>query len=278
MSLFTEERIFRRVGGVELSLYLVRPDARGLSRPGVVFFHGGSWRGGHPFSFLPHCHYFASRGMVAISASHRLLDSQTTDVRDCIADAEAAVRWLRGLDGVDPSKVVAGGFSSGGHLAACAGLLPPQEVSPVSSRPDAMVLLNPVTQVVRPRDFAMIEEVSPIARVAPGAPPTLIVYGSRDFLRPTILWFGEALRAVGNRCDVVALDGAHTVVHPPSRKRDAYVDAVRPIDDFLVSLGLIEGGVDVGASVDALDFLEILGGRSESVDPAKTRPRRSRPS
>ena len=273
MGLSTEEVVYRTVGDVELSLYLVRPEEPASSLPGVVFFHGGSWRGGHPFAFLPHCHYFASRGMVATAASYRLLGGAASSVSDCVADAQAAVRWLRALDGVDASKVAAAGYSAGGHLAACAGLLPAVEPGDVSSRPDAMVLLNPVTQVVRPDDHAVIDAVSPIAHVAPGAPPALIAYGARDFLRPLIVRFGEAMRAAGNPCEMVALDGAHTVVHPPVRRRDDYVAAVRIIDDFMVSLSFLDGPVDVGRAVDAMDVFSILGGRSEMSDPRKTRPR-----
>jgi hypothetical protein len=139
------------------------------------------------------------------------------------------------------------------------------------------VLLNPVTQVVRPGDFALIEELSPIAHVASGAPPTLIVYGKRDRLSPLITRFGDAMQAAGNRCDMVTLDGAHTVVHAPIRKRDAYITAIRPLDDFFVSLGLLRGGIEIGAFVDAMDAFEVLGGRSEMSDPRKTRPRRTRP-
>ncbi len=133
-----------------------------------------------------------------------------------------------------------------------------------------------MTQAVRPGDFAVVEKVSPIAHVAAGAPPTLIAYGTRDYLRPLTVRFGEKLRAAGNRCEMVALDGAHGVVHPPVRKREEFVTAIRPIDDFLVSLGFIDGPVDVGNYVDAMDAFAILGGRSEMSDPRKTRPRRRR--
>jgi acetyl esterase len=277
VSLTTEEVVYRSVDGLDLGLYLVRPAAPADSSPGVLFLHGGAWRSGHQFSFLPHCHYFASRGIVAASASYRLIGDGATDVRDCIADAQAAIRWLRELEGVDTARIVAAGYSAGGHLAATAGLLPPVERHSTSSKPNAMVLLNPVTQVVRPGDHEVIEELSPVAHVAPGAPPTLIMYGTRDFLKPLIAKFGEAMQAAGNRCDMVAMDGAHTVVHAPIRKRDAYIAAVRPIDDFLVSLGMLKSGVDVGEYVEAMDPFEILGGRSEMSDPRKTRPRRTRP-
>ena len=277
MTLPTEDVVYRSIGGIELGAYLVRPAGSPKSAPGVLFLHGGSWRAGHPFSFLPHCHYFASRGVVAASASYRLVGHSATRILDCIADAQAAIRWLRSLDGVDPTRVAAVGYSAGGHLAACAGLLPSVESVPETARPDAMVLLNPVTQAVRPEDHAIIDELSPIAHVTPGAPPTLIMYGARDPLRPLITAFGDAMLAVGNHCDMVEMDGSHTVVHAPIRKRDAYIAAVTPIDEFLVSLGFFKGGIDVAAHVDAMDAFEILGGRSEMSDPRKSRRRRTRP-
>ena len=274
MQLTTEEHIYRRVDDVALSTYLVRPRDRSQAAPAIIFFHGGRWRSGHPFSFLPYCHYFAARGMVAASASYRLLDRDTSDLRDCIADAQHAIRWLRDLHGGEPSTVVAGGHSAGGHLAACAGLISSREQMD-GSRPDALVLLNPVTQVVGPANSSVIGDVSPVSHIGPDAPPTLIVYGTRDFLKPLIVPFGTALEAAGNRCDLVALDGAHNVVHPAARNRDAFIAALRPVDEFLVSLGYV-APAKLEDVVDEMNIFEILGGRSESVDPRKTPPKRAR--
>jgi acetyl esterase len=275
MRLTTEEHVYRRVDDVALSLYLVRPLDRTPAAPAIIFFHGGRWRSGHPFSFLPYCHYFAARGMTAASASYRLLDRDTSDLRDCIADAQHAIHWLRRLDGVEKPTIVAAGHSAGGHLAACTALLPSRERLD-DSRPDALVLLNPVTQVVDPTDNTVIDELSPVSHIAPDAAPTLIVYGTRDFLKPLVVPFGAALQAVGNRCDMAALDGAHNVVHPPARNRDAFIAALRPVDEFLVSLGCLRPA-EVAVVVDEMDLFEILAGRSESVDPRKTRPKHTRP-
>lgn len=276
MTAATEEVVFRAVEGIELTAYLVRPEGPPALAPALILLHGGSWRSGHPFSFLPHCHYFARRGIAAASVSYRLIGRGTDDLRDCIADAQAATRWMRGLGGIDSTRIAVGGHSAGGHLAACTALLPELEPSEISCRPDAMLLLNPVTQVVSRETQAVIDALSPCSHVSGPAPPTLLAYGRRDFLRPLILRFGDALSAAGTRVDLAELDGAHTVVHPPARRRDKYIAALRPLDEFLVSLGYLGPG-DVPEHVDGLDLHEILGGRSESVDPRKTRPRRRRP-
>ena len=68
---------------------------------------------------------------------------------DCVTDSKAAVRALRERAaefGIDPHKVAAGGGSAGGHVAACTGTVPgfePKDAK-VSSRPQVMVLFNPV--------------------------------------------------------------------------------------------------------------------------------------
>ena len=40
-------------------------------RPMVIFFHGGLWDITAATQFVPHCHHFASRGMVAATVEYR---------------------------------------------------------------------------------------------------------------------------------------------------------------------------------------------------------------
>src|ERR1700733_10765315 len=68
----------------------------------------------------------------------------------CVEDAKSAVRWLRqnaAMLGIDPDRIVASGGSAGGHIAACTacpGLDAEGEDLQVSSRPNALLLFNPV--------------------------------------------------------------------------------------------------------------------------------------
>ena len=89
--------------------------------PLVMFIHGGGWvngsRKGNGFWWL------AKEGYAVASISYRLTDvaSHPAQIHDC----KGAVRWLRasaGHYGYDASKIVVGGTSAGGHLAALLGV------------------------------------------------------------------------------------------------------------------------------------------------------------
>jgi len=53
--------------------------------------------------------------------------------------------------GVDPKKVIAGGGSAGGHVAACTGVVSKFDAKGedlnVSSRPNALALFNPAVML-----------------------------------------------------------------------------------------------------------------------------------
>jgi acetyl esterase/lipase len=110
-------------GERDLHLHLFLPPEASCSRlyPAILFLHGGGFIQGDPAQFAPHCRYFSARGMVAASAQYRLLQQGATSLADCIADSRMALHWLRAQADdlhMDPSRIVAGGGSAGGHLAA----------------------------------------------------------------------------------------------------------------------------------------------------------------
>ena len=87
----------------------------------MVFFFGGGWNGGSYTQFSRHADYLASRGMVAFAADYRTKSKHMTEPKACVSDGKSAVRWIRGNAaklGVDPEKIIAGGGSAGGHVAA----------------------------------------------------------------------------------------------------------------------------------------------------------------
>jgi Carboxylesterase family len=65
---------YKRIGKTNLQLYIYTPKGRAPTNghPAIVFFFGGGWATGTPQQFEKHCQYFASRGMVAITADYRV--------------------------------------------------------------------------------------------------------------------------------------------------------------------------------------------------------------
>lgn len=267
--------IYKRVGDVSLNAYIFEPQGHVAadSRPAIVFFFGGGWRGGTPGQFLPHCQHLAERGMVAISVDYRVKSRQDAWPQDCIEDAKSAIRWVRKNAkrlGIDPKRVAAGGGSAGGHLAAATAMIKgferESEDTSISSSPNAMVLFNPavaLTQVdglklvpedklddIKERAQGKPEEIAPINHVREGLPPSIIFHGTAD---PTVLFasveeFSKRMIAAGNRCELMPhKDQIHGFFNAGRGKGEARAKANRnyhktiiQLDAFLKSLGYIE--------------------------------------
>ena len=247
---------YKQVEDTKLFLHVFNPKGHKDSdrRPAIVFFFGGGWSGGTPKQFEPHCTYLASRGMVAITAEYRVKSRNKTTPFECVKDGKSAIRWVRanaGKLGVDPKCVAAGGGSAGGHVAAatgnCPGLEEEGENLKVSSKPDVLVLFNPVYDNsskgyghdrVKPR----WKEISPMHNIRKGAPPTIVFLGTKDKLIPvsTAQEYEKRLVAVGSRSELHLYEGATHGFFNKS-KGDAYPDTVIKMDDFLNSLGWLKG-------------------------------------
>jgi len=268
-----EVQTYKKVDGVELKLYIYKPkDWKPSDRRGcIVFFFGGGWQSGSPAQFRPQCEYLASRGMVAISADYRVASRHNAKVVDCVADAKSAIRWVRKNAeqlGVDPNKIAAGGGSAGGHLAACTAVLPsgddPSEDQSISSQANAAVLFNPALiltdlglkdRVAGADAISRLERlqeriggdpksVSPYHHIRPGLPPMIIFHGTADTTVPfaTVKLFAEAMTRAGNQCRLVPFEGAgHGFFNYGRKDNTAYKETVRQMDQFLTSLGYLEG-------------------------------------
>src|SRR5690606_32420272 len=109
-------------------------------------FYGGSWNTGSLDQFRPHAQYFASLGMIGVVAEYRIKTKHNTTPFESVKDGRSAIRYLRANAkklGIHPSKIVAGGGSAGGHVAAAADLTNLDEVTDnvkINARPNALVL------------------------------------------------------------------------------------------------------------------------------------------
>ncbi|HVW11720.1 MAG TPA: alpha/beta hydrolase [Bryobacteraceae bacterium] len=257
----SEVAVYKTIGDTQLRLYIFQPagNRAGNRTPAIVFYFGGGWVNGSPEQFHRQCVYFSSRGMVAIAVDYRVRSRNNTTPLDAVRDAKSSLRWVRenaARLGIDPSRIAAAGGSAGGHLAAAAGIIDgldeANEDLSVSSRPNALVLYNPVviTALVAGTnlkgfgtDRGPIEEmeaISPYHHIARGDPPTIVFHGRADTTVPFAS--AEAFRAkmveMGNRCELVGFDGAgHGFFNTPK----FYSDVAAQTDDFLVSIGYLKG-------------------------------------
>ena len=253
--------IYKEASGSKLRLYIFSPPGHKSShkRPAIVFFFGGGWNGGSPKQFEPHARYLASRGMVAIVADYRVKSRQKTTPFECVKDGKSALRWIRknsGRLGVDPERIAAGGGSAGGHVAAATGTVPGLEEdgedTSVSSKPNALVLFNPVFDngpdgYGYSRVKERFREISPMHNISKNTPPTIAFLGTKDKLISvaTARKYKALMEKAGRRCELPLYEGQpHGFFNGPNRGgafNTYYLQTVTAMDRFLVSLGYIKG-------------------------------------
>lgn len=86
---------------------------------GVVYLHGSGWYLGDKGQMTgPLFTVLTQQGHVVLDVAYRMCPE--TDLRGMIADARAAIVWLKehaAEFGVDPARIVVSGTSAGGHIA-----------------------------------------------------------------------------------------------------------------------------------------------------------------
>ncbi|MEX0332425.1 MAG: alpha/beta hydrolase [Puniceicoccaceae bacterium] len=246
--------VYKSIDGKDLNLHIFNPKNHSDSdqRPAIVFFFGGGWKAGSPSQFYPHCDYLASRGMVVMAAEYRVESRDGTTPQECVKDGKSAMRWVRanaaGL-GIDPERILAGGGSAGGHVAAATALIDDfnedgEDLS-ISPRPVALVLFNPVYDngpdgygYDRVKDYW--ESISPMHHIDAETPPAIVFFGTKDKLVPveTAINFKRLMEGFGVRSDLHLYEGQG---HAFFNFRDLanFVKTVHEMDRFLVSLGYL---------------------------------------
>lgn len=221
MPLAHDSPVYKQTPQGELTLHLFRHTGAAAPVPqaAIVFFFGGGWQGGTPKQFFPFCERLAPLGIVAAAAEYRVRSRHGVAPPACVADGKSAVRYLRrqaGELGIDPDRIVAGGGSAGGHVAACTGIIEGQEDhgedGTVSSHPNGLVLFNPVLDTSAETGFGAAAfggrelDFSPLHAVRAGLPPTILYHGTADGTAPfaSAERFQEAMRSAGNGCELVA--------------------------------------------------------------------------
>lgn len=266
-----ESHVYKTIDDVELKLFVFSPEEAETPRPAIVFFFGGGWRSGSPSQFVPHCRYLAERGMVAMVADYRVSERHGVKPMDCVRDAKSAIRWVRAHAkelNVDPNRIVAGGGSAGGHLAAATGLVPGFEERgedpTISSQPNALALFNPAVMLApyegqdfwdeerRERIYEVTdgqpEAISPLHHIREGVAPTIIFHGDADTTVSveSVRLFRKLMDEQGNRCELKEYEGQPHGFFNFGRGKNAkedggemYQQTLAALDEFLVSLSYL---------------------------------------
>jgi len=250
-----ETVVYKKIDTIALKLHMYKPLDFDASKTYncIVFFHGGGWNGGSYKAFQRQSRYLASRGMIAISAEYRLKNTHQTTPFEAVEDAKSAIRYVRkhAKDlSINPDKIASGGGSAGGHLAAACGNIEGLEAKnedlSVSSKPNALVLYNPVYDNSKRgygyrRMNGRYLEISPLHNISKGAPPTIVFFGTNDKTTPVISSeeYKAKMEAVGGRCDLHFYEGAE---HSFFNRGNYFTDTLIKTDTFLTSLGFLEGG------------------------------------
>jgi acetyl esterase/lipase len=247
----TANHVYAKRAEGELTLHCFMPaDWKATDkRPVIVFFFGGGWKNGAYTQFVPQAEYFAGRGIVAISADYRILNKHKTTPDKAIEDAKTAIRWVRanaGKLGIDPDKVIAGGGSAGGHLAAATALVEKFEDKDdpkASCKPNALVLFNPFLngkgRTIAGSDGANIAEaMSPTLFLKKDAPPCILFYGTGDAMLDMGKEYAAKCKELGVTAELyTAADQPHGFFN-----REPWIhQTTRKADEFLAALGYLKG-------------------------------------
>lgn len=132
------------VEGGSIAARLYRPFGDGDALPGIIYIHGGGWVLCSLDTHDNVCRNLAaSIGAIVVSVDYRMAPEYHFPVAsdDCLA----TVRWIAAHAsslGIDPARLVVGGDSAGGNLAAVTALRIRDEGGPALA---GQMLIYPVT-------------------------------------------------------------------------------------------------------------------------------------
>ena len=222
-------------------------------RPVAIFFHGGLWDLAAPTQFVPHCHHFTTRGMVAVTVEYRNKAHLDGTPEDAIADVKDAIGFIKhhalGM-GLDPEKIITIGAGAGGNAVLASALHPHLNAELPAPNPAAMILFGPLSDTTTKGVGNELFETSKIGKeLSPSShlpqkdlPPCLIFHGTADRVVPyeQSERFVKKYRRRKNNCELMAFEKVgHTFFNYNSDQTN-YELTLRAADHFLVELGLLE--------------------------------------
>lgn len=236
-------------------LDVIAPREREHPLPVYVYFHGGGWTSGDKAALTRYCAIQAEQGMVVVNVNYRMAPRH--HLRHMLHDACAALEWVSehvADFGGDPERIIVGGDSAGGHIAALVAAMPSQPLlaSHYGLDGHAPAGIVGTVQHCSALDFSVVFErgfimglgfvrmllpgrvrrgqlreaarlLSPIEWIGPDYPPTLLTTSRRDFFYGATMNFAAGLREHGVPVDSwVSENALHTwqqnSFHPDSRE------------------------------------------------------------
>ena len=205
-----------------------RTDAVAAPLPVYVYFHGGGWTSGDKDPLTKYCASQAAEGMIVINANYRM--ATRFQLGHMMQDGNAVLDWVArnvAAYGGDPTRIVLGGDSAGGHIAALltAAAYAPELAEHYGIRPPVAARhLRGLVQHCSIADFSVLFDrgfvlslnfvrmllpergrglhlrtaarfMSPIEWLDRGFPPVFVTTSERDYFYRANLNFIEALRA-----------------------------------------------------------------------------------
>jgi hypothetical protein len=223
----------------------------------IILFHGGGFTAGKPTQFDYYARYFSEqRGVTVLLPEYRLVNlNNGVSLVETVYDAHSIIRLVRhraSVLGIDPDKIVVGGSSVGGQLAAIAatidGYNDPNDPVPAgtSHSPNLVLALNPPLAVGGTGQWGIskqqADDFTPLKNLDNNAADAWhLTYGSLD----SLLSMGEMFSTLaksnpsyGIQHDRWQMEGAsHGFIHLPEyRETVAYY-----MDLFLKKHGFLSG-------------------------------------
>ena len=247
----------------------------GKKYPCAIFFFGGGWLNGSLLQFGSHCEYLVSKGFIAMTPQYRVEEVDGTTPREAAEDAISCVRWVREHAeelNIDPDRIVVGGGSAGGHLAAATATLTEiyatNDNLSVSCRPNLLALFNPVVDASSNALLSVYydkiadywQEFSPTHNIQSNMPPTVIFHGVEDSAVPvwTVQDFAPKVEATGAVCDLYLYPGKdHGFFNEGDGENPYFFDTMYRMGQFLEEQGYIPtNGFSGGVIYDEAFYID----------------------
>lgn len=218
------------------------PQAATERLPVYIYFHGGGWTSGDKAPLTEYAASQAADGMIVINANYR--KATRFHAAHMLEDGNAVLEWavqnVPALGG-DPSRIIIGGDSAGGHIAALltASTYHPElaahhGITPAVPRESLRGLVQHCSiadfSVMFERNFVLSHNflrmllpqrgrglvlstaakfVSPIEWLDRGFPPVFVTTSERDFFYRANLNFIDALKSKAISVDTLIYQWAH---------------------------------------------------------------------